>query len=94
MRTVYKYTLQARDDNAVSMPVGATILSAQVQDGDIQIWALVDPDAKKETRYFGVAGTGHPIDDNFAGKFIGTVQMYQGALVFHVFEVLKNLVEA
>lgn len=46
-------------------------------------------EAEKEKRYFEIFETGHPI--NYKGtnkKYIGTYQLQDGALVFHVFEYL------
>lgn len=30
---------------------------------------------------------GHPVEDSIIENYIGTVQMYEGKLVFHVFEI-------
>ena len=71
---------------AISMPVGAQVLSVQMQHGEAQLWALVDPKSPERLRKFRVVGTGHPIEGD-PGVFIDTFQMNQGDLVFHVFEV-------
>jgi hypothetical protein len=42
-----------------------------------------------EPREFEVYGTGHPIPGDVKRKFIGTVHMYGGSLVFHIFEKLS-----
>lgn len=89
-RAVWKYPLQfppmAGDVYVVPMPAGARVLTAQMQAGLLAIWALVDPTAEPEPRRFRVAGTGHPIEQEIAA-YIGTFQLADGALVFHVFEV-------
>lgn len=85
MRTIYKYPLAITDSQAVLMPVGAEIISAQVQGADLCIWAAVDPTAKKHARVIHIYGTGHPIPDPDKLHFIGTVQQMGGALVWHVF---------
>lgn len=70
------------------MPVGSEILSVQTQFDSPQLWALVNPsETRKETRVFKSYGTGHPIPEN-PGKFIGTVQIHSGSLIFHVFEAV------
>lgn len=72
------------------MPVGAMVLSVQVQRMMPYIWALVDPDLPPlEERLFYVVGTGHPLSDN-PGKYIGTFQLLEGGLVFHLFEGLGS----
>jgi len=53
------------------------------------MWVLLD---KQETIYvdriFRVAGTGHPISQPIeALQHIGTFQLANGSLIFHVFEV-------
>lgn len=93
MQQVFKYTLNMTDITHVAMPQGGQVLSAQVQHGNVQVWALVDPSKPEEARTFRIAGTGHPIEHANI-RFIGTVQMQGGSLVFHVFEVLDNIVEA
>jgi hypothetical protein len=90
MLKVYKYEVPLADDFAIEMPMGAQILSFQVQNGGPVLWALVDPDARHMKRHFRLAGTGHKIDQAPADlRFIGTVQLQGGALVFHLFEALR-----
>ncbi|KKK62381.1 hypothetical protein LCGC14_3004920 [marine sediment metagenome] len=85
MKEIWKYTLPLTDYPVVSMQKGARVLSVGVQHGEVQVWALVDPEAPTELRRFRVAGTGHPLEDEIASmRFIGTVQM--GAFVWHIFE--------
>jgi hypothetical protein len=83
--TIWKYPVLVTDTFTIHMPTGARILSVQVQDGGAMMWALVDPDAPKVTRTFRVAGTGHKVDA--AGVFVGTFQMLNGRLVFHLFDL-------
>ncbi len=83
--TIYKYELPIEDEARVVMPLNAIVLSVQVQRGRPCLWAQVDPGARNVARYFRVIGTGHPIDQA-PGKFLGTIQLEGGALVFHVFE--------
>lgn len=83
MQTIYKYAAGVSDDLTIEMPVGAEVLCVQVQNGP-QIWARVDPSAPRELRRFHWRGTGHSADG--CGRYIGTVQAMNGALVFHLFE--------
>lgn len=87
MQTVYKYPLYVGGLQTISMPTGAEVLSAQVQRGQICLWALCNPEAQREDRTFAIYGTGHPVEDT-PGKFLGTVQLEGGAFIFHVFEAL------
>jgi hypothetical protein len=68
------------------MPMGADILSIQVQQGIPTIWAMVDPDAPQVMREFRCLGTGYPVPKGLPMRFIDTVQLMDGELVFHVFE--------
>jgi len=72
------------------MPRGAEILSVDKQGGDtensIRLWALVEPSAPQVERHVFVIGTGHQVDDPELGRFIGTVLLYEGEIVAHVFE--------
>lgn len=89
MKTIWKFPLSLADEFTVKMPSGAKVLSAGVQEGRIHIWAEVDPDRNQVLKRFHVVGTGHPMPDPAIGKlrFIDTVHMAGGELVFHVFEV-------
>lgn len=88
MKSVYKYPVSLDDYFQLDLPYGAEILSVQVQQEEVYLWALID---KKEdlivTRKFRLAGTGHLISEPNL-KFIGTFQSDNGYLVFHLFEIL------
>jgi 6-phosphogluconolactonase/glucosamine-6-phosphate isomerase/deaminase len=89
MKTIYKYPLKIQDKQTISMPIGAQILSVQVQDEVVCLWALVEPRLPKREIEFQMLGTGHDaghINSNF--KHISTVQVDGGNLVFHVFQYL------
>ena len=85
MTTIYKYPLSLQTTTELEMPVGAKILSIQMQGGLPTIWALVQEEARDETRTFLVFGTGGPLDDYvLTYPHIATVQ--DGSLVWHIFE--------
>ena len=87
-KNIWKYEIKITDDQSIKMPKGAEILTVQTQDGNPCIWALVDPEADLEYRMIEVFGTGHPIhyDMGIDRKYIGTIQIVEAGLVFHVFE--------
>lgn len=85
MKTIYKYPLEIREGQCVDMPEGAIILSVQLQNDKPQLWVLVDTLRPLESRYIKIYGTGNPCDGS-PNKFIGTFQMNDGRLVWHVFE--------
>lgn len=87
-KTIWKYEITANGSQEIQMPVGAQVLSVQIQRLTPCMWALVNPSAMNEVRVFEVYGTGHPIvyDMGVSRVFIGTFQLHGGGLVFHVFE--------
>ena len=87
-KEIWKWLIEP-NETAVSIPVGAEILTIQEQHGEPRLWALVDPDAEKEERSFKVYGTGQLIKEK-PGKYISTFQMHKGRLVFHVFELIDD----
>ena len=85
MKTIYKYDLPIDDDINIPLPEGAVVLSVAMQDqGHPKIWAIVEPGSPTERRQFHWRGTGHPLGN--VGRFVGTVLIHSGALVFHLFE--------
>ena len=88
-RRIYKYTLEVTDVQDIQLPVDAQILTVQTQHGAPQLWAIVDADSKRtRTRRLVIHGTGHPVHEHAdIGCYLGTFQLHDGRLVFHVFEV-------
>ena len=85
MLSVWKFPLALKDEQSVRMPTGSEILTVQVQQGAIYLWALVAPKAPLVARTFMIFGTGDDISEEGPRlAYIGTVQ--QGAFMVHVFE--------
>lgn len=88
---IYKYPFAVNDTAAIAMPLGACILSLQVQHGVPCLWALVDPEQPVETRSFRIFGTGEEIDIDIPvvtrSRYIGTFQLLGGDFIWHMFEV-------
>ena len=82
---IWKYVLELNNIQNIEMPQDAKILCLQTQFFIPCVWALVDPKAEKEIRTFETFGTGHELNDNYKGKYIGTYQQREGCLIFHVF---------
>lgn len=82
-RIIFKYQLNSAVNH---LPQGAKILSAQVQNDQICIWALVDPDRPLVMRKLKIFGTGQPLPVHgpIEAVFVGTVQ--QGIYVWHIFD--------
>lgn len=84
--TIWKFSLPVRGEVELLMPIGAHILTVQMQYGEPCIWAMVNPDTILALRRFRIYGTGHPITQQ--GTYLGTFQIPDGNFVGHVFEVL------
>lgn len=90
MKSIWKYTLEAKEKQLINMPLGSKILSAENQESNIVIYALVD--TEEATEYIKdhfeilVYGTGHEIKEDISSyEFLNTVKMDNGSLMFHVF---------
>lgn len=90
IKRVYKYKLEFGRLTRHEMPIGAEILTVQQDQKDmsIQMWALVDPNAKTEERTFELYETGNDInyDMGVSRSYIATYQYQKGQFVGHVFE--------
>jgi len=79
---IYKYDIPI--NGSIMLPAGSQILSVGIQDDQVRVWILLDPDAPKtEACAFRVVGTGWDVDRDSLGIFIGTVR--DGGFVWHVF---------
>ncbi|HXJ14709.1 MAG TPA: hypothetical protein VNH19_20725 [Candidatus Limnocylindrales bacterium] len=87
MKAIWKFKLAITDSQDVMMPLDAEIISAQNQPGvGLCLWAICDTSKPTVRRRIDIFGTGNAIEFEFPNRFIGTVQEYGGALVWHVFE--------
>jgi len=84
MLTIWKYQLEVVGTNTVQIPRGGRVLAVQTQRDIPCIWVLVDPDNSLEAWRFYVYGTGHEVLSD-PDDYLGTVQVLNGRLVFHVF---------
>ncbi len=86
---IFKYSIPVDGISTIAMQKDASILKARYYAGNVDIWALVDPEAELETVTFHTYGTGHQIDNPEALQYINTVFLDHIGLVFHVFKVLS-----
>lgn len=86
MITIFKYPISVQE-NLIDLPVGAEILTIQLQNGEPHIWVkLDDEELDTEEHSFTVVGTGWKLGE--IGNYLGTWQ--QNGLVWHVFHQ-KNI---
>ncbi len=84
---VFKYPLTITGKQSINLPAGAKILTVQVQKGDPYLWALVNEQTVlTEAKIIHTYGTGHVVTGPVKSSYIGTYQIHEGDLVFHVFE--------
>lgn len=77
------------------MPKGAKILRCGVQDGAAVVWAMHSTVSQKEPqkrRSLVMLPTGSEVfnDPRWALSYVGDVVFYEGALVYHVFELIDT----
>lgn len=86
MRTVWKFRLAIAAPQSILMPMGAEILTAQMQSDELYLWAILTTSPDSELRVFEVFGTGQSIHQGtgVSRKYIATVQ--DGPYVWHIFE--------
>lgn len=88
MKTIYKFQLKPAITEH-SLHSGAEILTVQVQRGEPYIWVLMNPAMEKVKVKFRVYPTGASMEEN-PGKYIGTFQLEDLGLVFHVYETSRQ----
>lgn len=86
-KTIHRYQLNCSGlREEVKMPEGAELLTVDVRDGDVHLWAQVDTRNPEKTRLVTCYGTGQPTPNN-PGKYIGTTQLFSGKLVLHWYDL-------
>lgn len=101
MRSIYKYSITSAEYGIIEGPI-VKLLTAEVQHGDVVVWAEVD--TSKPNRKFQIipVGTGWPLDATHNKEsvldthtYISTVQMAGGSLVLHIYgaEIISNPVK-
>ncbi len=86
-KTVYKFAVPMRDNFIVRMPREAKVLHVQEQNGELQMWAMVNAEELTVARAFALRGTGHECGGLQAAQHVGTATLHGGSLVFHLFDL-------
>ena len=83
---IFKYVLELEPEQTVDMHnINDGILSIQVQDDKVVMWASVDPTSETAPQKFIMVGTGHEIPVYNLMRYVDTVQL--NGLVWHIFNV-------
>jgi hypothetical protein len=86
-KTIYKYKLEITDIQSIETPGFPQFLEPQFQNGELFIWAIVEPGKETTKEQIAIYGTGNPVPDDISSDiFLGTIQM--GPLVWHIFHKL------
>ena len=84
MITIYKYKLTP--DCEIELPHSAKLLTVQSQENNPFVWVLLDTEDKILDKYkFWTIGTGHDAERIGKKEYLGTFQLSNPVLVFHVF---------
>lgn len=83
---IYKYPIPVSGEFILDLPKGSKPLCVQIQQGQPQMWAAIDPMAPLVKHLFQLCGTGHDREDINPFTYLGTFQVQGGTLVFHVFD--------
>lgn len=78
---IYKYPLDLADQQTISMPEGAEMLSIGQSRDQIILWVMADPAAALRDYVFRIVGTGNEVPDGL--QYLGTVQ--QSTYAWHIF---------
>jgi len=88
---IFKSAIPYPDESgrfSLSLPRGAKVLTAQIQNETPVLWAEVDPAARTELRPFYIVNTGQPLDFKF-GRYIATFASSNG-IVWHLYELDRS----
>lgn len=91
MKAIHKYVLPMLEESFVDMPSVNTVISAEMQDGWICVWAIVDTNLPMVKKRFNLYKTGQEIKEPIENlKYIGIAKIHVGMdLGMHIFEVLN-----
>lgn len=92
--SIFKYRLEIIDEQQIiALPKNAKILTVQNQHDEIYFWALVSQNSSTtENKTFQIFATGGLMEQapNIEYKYISTVQLFNGSLVYHIFECINK----
>lgn len=81
---IWKFELTKERTQLVKMPEKSEIMDIQMQNGNLVMWALVEPESKNIDVKINMYGTGWEINNNTTkDEYLATVQ--DGGFVWHFF---------
>jgi len=86
MRTIHKYRPNVLNKEIIHIRGLIELLSVAEQKDNIAIYALVDTENKKITNVdIAIVPTGENANSVIGWKFLGTVNLFNGEFIFHVY---------
>jgi hypothetical protein len=85
MAKVWMLELQLREEQELSIPGLKTILSAEIREEKLFVWAMYDPGGSARTIRFRLVRSGVDHPDVSSMDYLSTVQVRSGEPMFHVF---------
>ncbi len=87
MKVIHKHPLKLADEQQLWMPEDSVMLAVQVQRGEICLWVEKEAQPKlADVRWvFTIMPTGQVFNAGNIGSYIGTIQLRDEALVFHIY---------
>ena len=73
MKVIYKYKLEFKDKQVLELPKDFIPLRVDFQDGQLCLWAIVDPKKEKKNHDFYIVGTGWVRNNLDKLNYISTV---------------------
>lgn len=84
--TIWKFPLEMKDEQVIQVPPMHRLLCVQFQQEQLCLWVEVNElQTARSDVTIAIVGTGHEIPNGFKHSYIGTVQMYGGTLVWHIY---------
>lgn len=89
-KIIYKYLMPVLERFEMELPVNAEIIRMKDENGFFWLWAVVNTNNEKETRYFHAYKTGAEMDSNANLNYIGFCAVnVQAELGLYIFEEIK-----
>lgn len=85
---IAQYPLTVTSRQVLQMPQGAALLTVYVQQGQLMLWALVNPAAPITTRAIAVVETGAVVPAVSLDIYIGAG--HEDRMSWHVFDLGEN----
>ncbi len=86
-KVIYKFPLKIDEANEIMVSEGYEILTVQTQNGNPFIWIIIETENRIDKCILEIVYTGNPMLQKFK-KYIGTFQLLEGILDYHVFQIL------